>query len=147
MAQAAANDDRGGGRPSGQRGHAAGRVASVANVLEVRRRYRRLVTCQLPVLGGVAVLSLLGLVWFVASNSQVAVTGPLQVDIKFTHDATRLIHDHIPETCAGLTVRGVAINGSLGNPTVSSINDARCPLNQAEVPAEAGTVVPVVPSK
>ncbi|MCW2899056.1 MAG: hypothetical protein JWO67_1321 [Streptosporangiaceae bacterium] len=126
---------------------AANRVASVANLLDVRRRYRRLVAGWLPVLGGLAVLSILALIWFVASNAQVPITAPVQVDIKFSNDAGALVENQIPGSCKGLTVRGAAINGSLSEPIVSSINDAHCVLNQAKVPPAAGTVVPVVPVK
>lgn len=121
------------------------RVVALANLLVVRRRYRRLVYWQLPLFGVIAVLAVLGLVWLAAENAEVSITAPVQVDVKF-NDADLLRDAGLPVTCQTGPVRGVAINGTLSKPEVSSLSTT-CPLSQTEIPPELGTVVPVLPPK
>lgn len=122
---------------------AASRVASVANILEVRRRYQRLVTKQLPLLGGSAVTSVLVLILLVAANAEVPITAPVQMDIRVTTDKQALKSNRLPPGCAGRTIRATAVNGSLTNPVVTSISEPACRLNQVDVSPEVGTVVPL----
>jgi hypothetical protein len=126
---------------------AAGRIAHVANTLDVRRRYRRLITFQLPLLTTVTVLAVLGLAWFTTSHSEVPVTTPLQVDIQFVGTPDALIQNQLPPACAGLTIHGVAINGTLTKPTVSSISNTHCQLNQHELSATVAIIIPTAPQQ
>lgn len=127
--------------------NATAKLAALANLLDVRRRYRRLVYWQLPLLGGLAVLAVLGLVWLAAENAEVSITGPVQVDVKFTNDIARIQEAGIPVTCRNLVVRGVAINGTLSKPVVSSVATPSCLLSQTEISQDVGTVVPILPPK
>jgi hypothetical protein len=126
---------------------ASTRLTSLANLLDIRRRYRRLVKLQLPTLGTIVVIAILGLVWLAAENAEVPITTPVQVDVRFTDDLSQLSESQIPLTCKGLTIRAVAINGTLSTPEVSSISDRQCMLNHAELSTEIATVVPVPPSR
>jgi hypothetical protein len=123
---------------------AAARIANLANMLDTRHRYQRLVSRHLPRLGAAAVLSVLGLIGFIALKSEVPVNSAVQVDVRFTGDDAILTDHKIPAACKNRTVRGVAINGSLNTPVVVS-NDGQCPIPQIEIPLDLGTVVPVLP--
>jgi hypothetical protein len=122
------------------------RVEAAANLVDVRRRYRRLVRL-LPVLGLVPVAALLYVLWSAATTSDIKLTTPVNVTVQFNNDPNMLAGLGIPRVCANQRISGVAVAGSLTKPKITSISNPACLLNQTEVGPTVGVVVPIVPSR
>jgi hypothetical protein len=122
------------------------RIAKMANLLEVQRRYKRLVCFQLPFLGGFALISTLSLLCFASIKEEVPITAPLQVVAAFQEDTKSLEAAGLPKSCAGLTINGVAVNGTLSTPEVSSI-DPRCHFSHVTLTTDVGIIEPLPTGK
>lgn len=124
----------------------AERITSAVAVADVRRRYRLLVK-RIPLLGLVVVLGVAAFTWATAPPGGAPVTSPVEVRLRFTADQGAIRDGGIPAGCAGRTVRGVALGGTLEEPVVSSVEDPGCVLAQTRVSADTAVVIPSPPSK
>ncbi|GAA1266226.1 hypothetical protein [Saccharothrix xinjiangensis] len=120
------------------------RVVDTVNLADVHRRYRRLIGL-LPWLGGAALVGVATFVLVTAPPGGTPVTGPVEVQVRFTEDPDALADADLPPGCRGLTVTGVAVGGTLEEPVVTSIERAECVLRQVELPKGTAAVIPSVP--
>lgn len=122
------------------------RVTTAVNLADARRRYRRLVR-SLPWLGIVTALSVSAFIWATAPANGAPVTAPVRVEVHFTDDGHLPAGARVPAGCAGRTVDGVAVGGTLEEPVVSSVATTECTLRQAKLGKDVAVVVPLPTTK
>jgi hypothetical protein len=121
-------------------------IAATANLVETRRRYRRLVRVM-RISGALVVIAVPVFAWATTVQPEPAITTPTAIHIKFTHDRSMIQQAGLPQDCANRDVNAIAIGGSLLQPIVVSTSDPRCILNQVRVTPSLGTAVPTLPPR
>jgi hypothetical protein len=119
-------------------------IATAANLVATRRRYRRLVH-TLPVLGILPVIAVPLFIWATTVQPEPAITTPTAIHIKFTPDRAALQHAGLGPNCADRDINAIAVGGTLPRPIVVSTSDPRCTLNQIRITPALGTAIPALP--
>jgi hypothetical protein len=103
----------------------AARIESVALSLEVERRFRQMMRVMV-VAGGLFVLAVVTFAFLTRSpNTTPDVKSPIAVTV-YVPDATSAQADGLPTPCAGRTLSGVAVAGTLDVPIVVTRPNGPC---------------------
>lgn len=121
-------------------------IAATANLVETRRRYRRLVRVM-RISGVLVVTAVPVFAWATTVQPEPAITTPIAIHIKFAQDRSVIQQAGLPPDCANRDVNAIAIGGSLLQPILVSTSDPRCILNQVRVTPSLGTAVPALPPR
>ncbi|MGH3686201.1 MAG: hypothetical protein ACRDRU_10345 [Pseudonocardiaceae bacterium] len=119
-------------------------IAATANLVETRRRYRRLVRVM-RISGIFVVVAVPVFAWATTVQPEPAVTTPIAIHLTFAHDRSVIQQAGLPPDCANRDVNAIAIGGSLLQPILVSTSDPHCILNQVRVTPALGTAVPALP--
>lgn len=114
-------------------------VSLVANLAVVRRRYRQLAYALWA--GVLAVIAIPVFVWATTMDPEPAVTVPIAAYVQLTSDEMALTAAHLPKSCKGLTVSGVAVGGTMLRPLIVSTANPKCVLSQVRITPQIGTVI------
>jgi hypothetical protein len=119
-------------------------IATAANLIETRRRYRKLVRA-LPLSAVLVIIAIPAFTWATTVEPEPAITMPTAIHIKFVPNRSVIQHAGLPQDCTGRDVNAIAVGGSLSQPIVVSTSDPHCILNQLRVSPSLGTAVPALP--
>jgi hypothetical protein len=118
-------------------------IATTANLIQIRRRYRQLVRA-LPISGILVVIAVPVFAGATTVELEPAITTSTAIHIKFVQDRSVIQQAGLPQGCASRDINAVAVGGFLPRPIVVSTNDPRCILNQVRITPSLGTAVPAL---
>lgn len=118
-------------------------VSLVANLIAVRRRYRHLVYALW--VGVLAVIAIPVFVWATTIDPEPAVTVPIAAHVQLTSNEMALTAAHLPLSCRGLIVDGIAVGGTMPRPVIVSTANPKCVLSRVRITPEVGTAILVPP--